>query len=192
VKRFMPNLQGRADYEGAAREPALWVGNALTLSRAAQLILPTALDALTRDRGGGGSEHRDAFLFGPYMLLSGMAVENLLKAIHLQRHPELVQDGRIVPRAWPGAPHGHDLVALMREVSASLATEHRDLLTRLTTFVLWGGRYPVPKDESTFVGQQRPRGPLLPREFRSSDPSTIGALLSTLQIFIVTETDDVA
>ena len=62
-------------------------------------------------------------------MLAGMAIENLLKGA-------IVQAGGAPPKT-------HDLVALSQEARRFWNAAQLDLLTRLTTFIVWAGRYPV-------------------------------------------------
>jgi hypothetical protein len=131
-------------------------------------------------RSWHAAPEEDLFLFGPYLLLAGMAVENLLKGVLLQRRPTLVRDGRVARSGWSGGGGGHNLRAMAREVSPALADRHVDLLVRLEAHVVWGGRYPVPLKAAHFVGQPREGGPPTLRTFRSSDPAEIQALFDDL------------
>ena len=76
-------------------------------------------------------------------MLAGLAVENLLKALIVKRmHAENrpVTEGNVL-RLERGR---HSLVALSRSAQITLSSEEREVLARLSTFVQWAGRYPVP------------------------------------------------
>jgi hypothetical protein len=51
----------------------------------------------------------------------------------------------------------HDVLALVRKTSIRLSTSEETLLERLSKFVLWGARYPIPKnvDDPTFRRETR-------------------------------------
>jgi hypothetical protein len=79
-----------------------------------------------------------------YLAQPALALENMVKAVLLKRKPELARPGRM--REWPGegAGRGHDLAQLFDKAEVSLSAPERDFLDRLTEFILWRGRYPVP------------------------------------------------
>jgi len=77
------------------------------------------------------------------LMLKGMAIECHLKALWVKRGHKLVQDGKYVP--VPGAGD-HDLVQLAGVLQLTLSDVEKDLLRRLSHFIEYGGRYPVPKN----------------------------------------------
>jgi hypothetical protein len=92
-------------------------------------------------------DHSDAFeesmgLGMASVLLRGLAIENLLKGILVQRDAE-----RWVPR--PAAAHRplyhwtHDLETLARDAEVELDQEDVRVCRQLTLYVEWGGRYPT-------------------------------------------------
>ncbi len=93
-----------------------------------------------------------AFVNG-YMLLTGLAFENLIKGVLIARNPQIidhVKSGKgALPRDLVRAWKTHQLVPLLREVR-KLSPEEADLLKRLTGFVRWGSRYLVPWDSATY------------------------------------------
>jgi hypothetical protein len=74
-----------------------------------------------------------------YGMLLGFAVENLLKAIHLAKHP---QDVRRVAELWGGS-RGHNLAWLAAGAGVDVSNA-RKLLEDLTQCTMWMGRYPIP------------------------------------------------
>ena len=77
------------------------------------------------------------------LMLRGMAIECLLKALWLKQGRALVKDGHFKGVAGAGA---HDLPQLTLAVAFPLSDLEKDLLRRLSHFIEYGGRYPVPKD----------------------------------------------
>lgn len=122
----------RREFE-LASEPAAWSLSAFGLKRAAE-VLWAAREVLW------GAGEVDAALDGAYMLLTGYALENVVKALLLVRRPELRRPGR-APR-WPGG--GHDLTKLFGEAGVVVSPDERQMLDRLRAFVVWRGRYPMP------------------------------------------------
>jgi hypothetical protein len=86
---------------------------------------------------------------GPFMLLAGLAVENLLKAIWVKQHPgddvlfESDSDGK---RRLSRKLTHHRLGDLAQAVGFSPTAEERGLFQRLQHHVEWAGKYPVGTD----------------------------------------------
>jgi len=84
----------------------------------------------------------DARLHPPELMLRGMAVENLMKAVWLKRGNQLVTSGSYL--GVPGAAE-HNLLQLADVLQLSLTPDERHLLKRLSHFIEYAGRYPIPK-----------------------------------------------
>ena len=75
---------------------------------------------------------------GPELLLRGLAVECMLKAALAKRHA-LVVKGTLIADV-----RHHDLVRLADRLGMRLSAKEKHLLKRLTKFIEYGGRYPIP------------------------------------------------
>ncbi|MEH0168657.1 HEPN domain-containing protein [Roseateles microcysteis] len=71
-----------------------------------------------------------------FRMLCGMSTELLLKAIIVQRGNEPKQT--------------HNLIELSKQAALDVSAEQSQLLSVLTEYVIWDGRYPVPKTEPIF------------------------------------------
>jgi hypothetical protein len=72
--------------------------------------------------------------------LAGLALENLAKAVLIQRNPSLVSPQRIEP----DLSRKHELHDLFQSVAIGLEPDEKDFLFRAEGFVRWSSRYPVP------------------------------------------------
>ena len=140
---------GEVDFDQTAADQWKWRPVALSLLFAADTLWKRVRQGLVEfdeiSRLGDLSEAADVGLRlrGPFFLLAGLAVENLLKAIIVKRmHAENrpVTEGNVL-RLERGR---HSLIALSRSAQITLSSEEREVLARLSTFVPWAGRYPVP------------------------------------------------
>jgi hypothetical protein len=81
----------------------------------------------------------------PALLLSGYAIENLLKAIRVKQWRKSglapVADGRL-----DGYFKTHDLVRFADDVGLPLSDRDRQFLVRLEACVVWAGKYPIAKE----------------------------------------------
>lgn len=78
-------------------------------------------------------------------LLVGLAVENFAKALIVQaknRRGERVTNGDVLAVDLDGR---HDLNRLVRDAGIEPTRAEKALLHRLSLFVKWRGRFPVPK-----------------------------------------------
>lgn len=127
----------------ASQPPAWWL-SARRLMQAAEVLWWVYDADLAKIREGEVEAHKleNLELGLAWMLLTGLALENLVKAVLLKRKPELARPGQM-PK-WPG--DGHNLARLFAEAEVPLSAPERDCLDRLTKFILWRGRYPAPRD----------------------------------------------
>ena len=103
-------------------------------------------------------DHWDSQLIGVYFFLMGCSLENLLKGILMSLHPEYFQASGELIRI-----QSHDLVKLCRRCNIDLSQEEKELLTKLTTYVTWAGRYPVPLKAAEMFPKKRADGTWIQR-----------------------------
>jgi hypothetical protein len=136
-------------FEQIAVNHAKWRSVASHLMGTAVLIWPAIergfadfMDERTRSQGEEGLRHR-----GPFYVLAGLSIENLLKAVIIQarsaRGEPIIAGKKLV-----GDLKTHDLVLLARRAGIEVSKVEEDLLVRLKQYVTWAGRYPIPLHES--------------------------------------------
>lgn len=83
----------------------------------------------------------------PELMLRGLALEVYFKAIWTKRGNKLVSDSRYteVPGAGP-----HNLVQLADVLRLQFTAAQRNLLVRLSAYIEYAGRYPIPKRAEQF------------------------------------------
>jgi hypothetical protein len=125
----------KSGFELVGGEPHAWLIEAKQLKRAADLVLPELREIFSVSPQGR-PRFEDAKLFNSYMLLAGLALENLAKGILVKRNPGVVTQDKFILK-------GHDLQQLAQQVLSTLSKNELDILNRLTEFVTWAGRYPI-------------------------------------------------
>jgi hypothetical protein len=161
-----PN-QAHDSFAVQSTDPGAWYELARTLRIAAEPIQRRLFEIAEIPQNIEGIRLEKLAYVRAYMLLTGLAFENLLKAIALLRHQsikDLNQRG------------GHGLVGMAEWLTLELAPPERDYFRRLEEYVVWAGRYPVPRAARTYVTSERNR--LL--SFRSDDPRLSEALFEKL------------
>jgi hypothetical protein len=113
------------------------------------------------------------------LMLKGMAIECLLKALWLKRGNMLIKNGKYVRVRGAG---DHDLPQLASAAKFVINDLETDLLRRLSHFIQYGGRYPVPRDAAKLRPTRSLRGGNAPATTWSSpsDGKLFDALVSRL------------
>ena len=142
-------------FQVAGTSAAVWLMRAYRLRRAADIMWRQA----TRDVKRLVAQGPDLKVpWGPEatgqaaMLLSGLTIEVLIKALLIGRGGSRVENGVFKP--WgKKSKHDHDIVKLFGLAGEQLTAEERNFAEHLTKFIRWAGRYPLPKK----VGEMRPK-----------------------------------
>jgi hypothetical protein len=139
------------------KNPETWRVAGRRLLKGAELIwqpLNESLQGFKNTKGSRTPAQTLAFSqlsdhFGAFFVLAGLAVENHLKARLIERQiadGKVLRSGMDVVGAFPGKQH--DLVLLAEWAKVPLTANTRALLERLSAFVQWAGRYPIPMQEA--------------------------------------------
>ena len=128
-------------HDGAGENPLTWQASARDLLEGA-----AAVRAAVQHPDGDGMHT----LTVVQAMLLGMVLECLFKGIHIKRYrvweePDrahaIARDGKYV--GIPGTGD-HQLVAIADASAVILTQQERAVVARLTDFVLYAGRYPIP------------------------------------------------
>ncbi len=164
-------------------EQHTWAANAPETWRSCADNLLTAAAVLRERREGLDSSSASVpnawRLHPPELMLAGMAMECLFKAVWVKRGNKLAEDGLAVRVRGAGS---HDLVQLAEVLQLTLSDLEKDVLRRLSYFISAGGRYPVPKDAEELRLTRTPRGGRAMAGHWSTpgDQGLVGALVSRL------------
>ncbi len=107
-------------------------------------------DQIKINQTTGNYKHYVAAPDNVYFLIIGLAIENLLKCVFLNRHPEIIKDGKIEDKGFKS----HNLINIACDVLKLKLDEDEKFLCELSTkAIYWRGRYPIPlKQSQTFIG----------------------------------------
>jgi len=125
-------------HERTANTPAAWEATADSLLAAAK-VLRSYRDTFEPQKLKVGDPIPDGWKVGaPELLLRGLAMECMLKAALAKRRAVVVK-GKLIAEV-----RHHDLVRLADRLGVKLNAKEKHLLKRLTAFIEYGGRYPIP------------------------------------------------
>jgi len=139
-------------FESAGTNPLGWQQSAKDLLEAADAV---------KARGGDVVDGGMHSLAAVQAMLVGMALECLLKGMWIKKHKAwkntvlgLTFGGKKpkVPNGKGGSVGDHELLPLADAAGVSLTQGERAVLQRLSGFIKWGGRYPIP----TTADQMKP------------------------------------
>ena len=125
----------RAHGDMLARNAGQWEFNARILLQGADVCQER------HERAGveakAGSPSFDLVLGMVAIYLAAQAVEVLLKALAVQRQPDIASGPKL---------YKHDLVAIATQhADVSLTAAERKMLLKLRKMITWAGRYPIPQ-----------------------------------------------
>lgn len=166
-------------FSNAATEPRAWQASADSLLRAARAMIPLM------ERDTSVASDPAAVSFDPpvapvYMLLVGLAVENLAKGVQVARMQAALSGDKLAKDLKT-----HSLFDLLKDVGLELDEYDAYLVERLEVFVAWAGRYPIPTRLEGFLPRTHPSGGSGPLpSFDSGDPIRAEAIVRRLRLTI--------
>jgi hypothetical protein len=162
------------DFEMAGNNPLAWWLSAETLLRAASRIRETTVPYIDRGQTFMSSES------SVYGLLLGYAIECLLKArLVVNGHKFVDENGNF---RKPQAPD-HNLLRLAELAAVVLTDPERDAIDRLSSLVLFAGRYPIPTKSTQLSWKRTADGvDITPRFYRVEDFALAELVAARLQV----------
>lgn len=157
-------------YRVISEDPQAWLFQARGLKLVADRILPMLRESLARP-AISSQEERISYIHS-YMFLNGLAFENLIKGILIGRDSTLVANQKVNQILERG---GHGIAkATIGIVAVSPGEE--DLLQRLEEYLVWAGRYPLPRKFAQYLNSEQQHF----RRFITTDPAMVEQIFSRL------------
>lgn len=138
------------------RDPINWVREAGELRRASEILYKEVQADYNELKTGTWT--RKHYIFAQYQMLTGYALQNLLKAIYIKKHPT-----KIAADIDRFTHKTHDLKALTNSLHITVNREELDLLERLTEYVASAGRFPIPRKFEFIKNQENTKGSIVIR-----------------------------
>lgn len=123
-------------------DPLSWLEHAGGMRLSADVVYKALVEIAPVSQTVPGIREKKLAYMQSFMLLTALAFENLLKGI-------AVVDA---PTAWRNLrdDSGHGISAFAAKY-INLSSEERDLLRRLQEYLVWAGRYIIPKTPGRFA-----------------------------------------
>ncbi len=152
------------DYSLREQDPYLWLEEARGARLAADVLYSALKGVMPKSQTEPGVREKKLAYMHSFMLLTALAFENLLKGVAVIHKPD----------GWKRKGRGgHDIYNHACEYTDLSQTE-ADLLKRLEEYLVWAGRYIIPKKPSHYASGRK----LL--KFKSNDPCVISQLFDRL------------
>ena len=123
-----------------------WVTSAYFLWKSAKVLWDIYVSeerrALSLGDKGIGQNFDIEHQFTAYMLM-GMSLEALLKGCLIVKDPSLIENDALKPEILK-----HDLLQLLLKAKIKLSQSEKLFCNTLTEYIIWSGRYPIPKGVS--------------------------------------------
>jgi hypothetical protein len=138
-----------------AELPFMWELSAVTLRCAVEVLYEEVKNDIRQLGKPRKSKSVRPSLHGVCLMLCWLMLENLLKAVLISRASPLDSKGRFILK-------GHGLLNLADRVGLKLSENESFLMERLTHFVEWAGKYPVPLTNEPMLPRTLPQGGFAP------------------------------
>lgn len=92
-------------------------------------------------------------IFQSHMMLTGYALENLIKAVSVKSYTSqnktISNFENLKKQVWQ-VTDTHNLIVIADKSNFKLTDEEKDLIKRHTEFIVWAGKYHIPKKKSKY------------------------------------------
>jgi hypothetical protein len=112
-----------------------WFEQAKALKLSAEVILAEFSRISSQSQVQPGVTEKQLGYMRSFMLLTGLAFENLIKGIFIARDPSPVGRKKLDTRLWPSVRKGHGISTLAKMVT-SLTPAELNLLSRLEEYLV--------------------------------------------------------
>jgi len=140
-------------------DPWAWQRRARHLKIAADAMLEKLNDTVDSENITQDLIDKQVAYLNSFMLLIGLAFENLIRGITIARNPALIDEQKLSGKEW-NVRGGHGIAVLARKITG-LNRNEIDVLERLEEFTFWAGRYPIPNLANAYKKATMPRNLLM-------------------------------
>jgi len=140
-------------FKGVCKDAQTWLAQANQLKMSADVIEIELKGTIARFRFDRELNDQLLAFLKSFMLLVGMAFENLIKGILVGRDPTNISREEIKKQLLGRGGHG---ISEGAKTVTNISNAEYDLLRRLEEYLIWAGRYPMPLKSKAFYDSQTP------------------------------------
>jgi hypothetical protein len=144
-------------FNEVSRDSMSWLENSEKLKVSADII-NNELQVLLAPffYGNFDYQHEDKIvaLWNSYFLLIGHAFENLIKGLSIENNRAFSSYGEIFDTLWKKYSLGHGVSRIAKDNLFDLTDTEFKILEKLEIFVIWAGRYPLPKKFEKYLSDK--------------------------------------
>jgi len=135
-------------YNTVSIDSMSWLDNSEKLKLSADLInkeLEILIEPFRQEKPDYKNEEKIQAFWNSYFLLIGYAFENLIKGLSIEKNRDLKTFYDIYKKKWSDYSKGHGISKIAKDNLSDLEKNEIKLLEKLETYILWAGKYPLPK-----------------------------------------------
>jgi hypothetical protein len=148
-------IQGKDFYNLISRDSMSWLDNSEKLKFSSEVIykeLQSQIELFMLDNLIYESEDKIQALWDSYYLLIGHSFENLIKGLSIENNRSAKSLEEIFKK-WK-YNSGHEISKIAQDNLSNLTEEEFKILEKLETYIIWAGRYNLPRNADKYVNEQ--------------------------------------
>jgi len=148
-------IQGKDLYNLISRDSMSWLDNSEKLKFSSEVIykeLQSQIELFMLDSLIYESEDKIQALWDSYYLLIGHSFENLIKGLSIENNRSAKSLDEIYKK-WK-YNSGHEISKIAQDNLSNLTEEEFKMLEKLETYIIWAGRYNLPRNADKYVNEQ--------------------------------------
>lgn len=153
VHKLAYYLPFMSDFESEMFSHYYWFETAERLKISAEVLYDKLSDLYDREQIPENLmewRKQQLAVFQSHMMLLGFSLENLVKAVSVKTYTSkngLVTDFKSLQNQVWQVKNAHDLLSIAENCNFELTDNEKDLIERHTEFLVWAGRYHLPKNK---------------------------------------------
>ena len=161
-----------------------WLDNSEKLKISADLIqkeLQILIEPFLNEIKDYNNEDKIQAFWNSYFLIIGHAFESLIKGLSIENNRCVKSFDDMFKTYWSKYNSGHGISEIAKDNILDLTDEELKILKKLETYIIWAGRYPLPKKLNMFIDE---RDRLV---YDSNDYNTINNLFDKIKSLLIQE-----
>ena len=175
-------IQGTELFNLISRDSMSWLDNSEKLKFSSEIIyneLQKLIEPFQKGIQNYEDEDKIIALWASYYLLIGHALENLIKGLSIENN-RAANNIEEIYKKW-NYKSGHGISKIANDNISNLTNDEVKILEKLEIYILWAGRFILPKYADTFIKEENSL------YYETSDYNTINVLFDKIKDMILIE-----